>query len=99
MTTSFHVKDPNSFLPYTIDWAKPGASWLLSGDTILTSTFTVVDVGITLGTGQFESSFTPTKTTVWVAGGTLPEHRVINHITTAQGLEEDQTIVFLIDQK
>jgi hypothetical protein len=98
--TSFYVKDPNANLDYVIDWDKPGDEWLVGGDTIVASTFTVVDVGITLGTGGFAPSFTTTRTTVWVRDG-IPgqEHRVINHISTAQGREEDQTLVFLIEQK
>jgi hypothetical protein len=100
VATSFYVKDPNALLDYDVDWNKPGDAWLLSGDTIVSSTFTVVDTGIVLGTGGFAPSFTTTKTKVWVSGGSLgQEHRVVNHVVTAQGREEDHTLVFLIAQK
>lgn len=67
-------KDPDSVLDYQYDWSE----WLVSGETILTSTWLTDDVfdidADTAGT---------TTTTVWLSGGTLGETGVLtNRITT-----------------
>jgi hypothetical protein len=44
-------------------------------------------------------SFTTTKTTIWLAGGTDGStYAITNHITTAQGRIEDKTLTFVITQ-
>lgn len=104
MAASFYIHDPNANLDYEIDWNDPADPWLNPGDSIAASTFTLVDVGagaIVIGsTGLYVPTFTTTKTKLWVSGGTAGrEYRVRNHISTDQGREEDQTIVFLVEEK
>lgn len=88
MAVSAYVKDPNARLDYTIDWS---TDWLVPTDTIVGSTFSA-PTGITVDS----STFTATTTTVWLTGGTAnTEYLVTNHITTAQGRQEDQTLIIL----
>jgi hypothetical protein len=76
-------KDPDAVLDYAVDWSE----WL-DDDTITASEWTVPD-GITADS----DSNTTTLATVWLSGGTLGQtYSLVNHITTAAGREEDQTI-------
>lgn len=86
-----YIKDPQAVLDYTVNWS----SWLPSGDTIVTSTWTA-DTGITIDS----SSATTTAATVWLSGGTVSvSYNVVNHIVTADGRAEDQTLVIKIVSK
>jgi hypothetical protein len=102
------VKDPTATKDYMIDWndpSAPGGPYLTGGDTVTTSTWTVyvnTDNGANLiastppGIVVSTSSSAPTTTTVWLSGGIAGvEYLVVNHITTAQGRQEDQTIIIL----
>jgi hypothetical protein len=76
-------KDPDAVLDYTVDWS----DWL-GTDTISASTFTA-ESGLTVDS----STNTTTTTTVWLSDGTVGSaYRVVNHITTVAGREEDKTI-------
>lgn len=87
---SAFVKDPNAVSDYAVDWTLN-----TGGDSITASTWTP-DSGITVNS----SSFTTTKTVVWLSGGTLGvNYRVVNHITTAGGRQEDKTIIILCQDK
>lgn len=80
-------KDSDAVTDHTITWT--------GLDPIATSTW-APEVGITV----VSSSFTDTTATVRVSGGTPGmEHSVVNHITTDDGLEDDETVVFLISEK
>lgn len=77
------VKDPEAVLDYVIDWA----TWL-DGDTIATSEWAAVG-GITIE----QDSHTSTIATVWLSGGVAGGwYTVTNHITTADGREDDRSI-------
>jgi hypothetical protein len=77
-------KDPDALLDYEFDWG----AWLPPGDTIAAITMTA-DAGIVVES----STFTDTTATVWLSGGTeLEIYTITNHITTADGREEDMTI-------
>lgn len=92
MTVAAFVKDPNVTKDYPINWA----ARLVSGDTITASTW-VAEPGITIGTGGQAPTSTTTTTLVWLSGGTVGvEYKVTNHITTAQGRTDDQTLIILI---
>jgi hypothetical protein len=85
------TKDPDAVLDYQIDWS----DWLPEGDTISTSVWSV-------GAGLTEDSDTNTTTTatVWVSGGTVgSSYQATNHIVTAQGREEDRTIVIKVSER
>lgn len=86
-----YVKDPSAILDYSINWS----SWLVAGDTIVTSTWTA-ETGITID----DDSNTTTATTVWLSGGTAGEsYDVTNHIVTDDGREDDRTITILVREQ
>lgn len=95
MTVFAAVKDPSAVKDYLINWADPaapGGPFLTGGDTLVASTWTVSDPGIVIDS----TSFTTTTTTVILSGGIVgTEYLVVNHITTTQGRQEDQTIIIL----
>jgi hypothetical protein len=87
------VKDPNEVLDYEIDWA---TNRLQTGETISTSTFTVVE-----GTVVIDSdSDLDGVTKVWLSGGTEGEACVIlNRIVTSAGRTYDQSAKLRIRSK
>jgi len=78
-------RDPNeSPLDYDIDW-----SLRLAGDTIATSTWTIVAGSVTIES----TSFSSTETKVWLNGGTLGVLNTLNNkITTAGGRVMEQSV-------
>jgi len=90
MANNTFIKDPDAVLDYTINWA----AWLDS-DTISDSSWTVPS-GLTKST-EFISD---TLVTLWLIGGTAgTTYNILNHITTAGGREEDQTLEIICKQK
>jgi hypothetical protein len=84
------IKDPDAVLDYEIDWSE----WLVT-DTISASTW-AADTGLTVDS----DSFTDTATTVWLSGGVVgTSYEVVNHITTANGREDDRTIIIKCKNK
>lgn len=86
-------KDPDEVLDYDVNWT----ARLLTGETIVSSSFTVA-----VGTVVKDSEgFTPEGVaTVWLSGGTVGEVcEVLNHITTSQGREYDKTAKLRIRAK
>ena len=84
------IKDPDSVLDYTVNWL----TWL-DGDTISASTWTV-PTGLTKDSSTFGDSIS----TVWLSSGTVgKEYNIVNHITTAAGREEDQTLIIACKEK
>lgn len=87
-----YVKDPDAILDYTIDWS----SWLATGDTISASVWTA-DEGITVEDGD---TFDDDSTTVWLSGGTAGAvYRVVNHVTTTGGREDDRTLEIQVEER
>lgn len=87
---SNYTHDPASVLDYAVDWS----GWLADSETISASSWTVPS-GITQTTPT--PSFTTTVTTIWLTGGTLmTSYSVVNHITTNQGRQQDQTITLQV---
>lgn len=85
------TKDPSELLDYQVSWA----DWLLSGETIATSTWTVAS-GLTEGV----SSATTTVTTIWLSGGTNGEfYDVTNHVVTSAARTGDRTFTIQIVQR
>jgi len=90
MTIPTYTKDPQAKLDFSIDWS----DWL-GADTIATSTWTV-PTGITTVT----SSNTTTTATLWLSGGTLGQRYLCtNHVITAGGRQEDQSIVVVMESR
>jgi hypothetical protein len=94
MSIPTYEHDPNARLDYLNNWS----AWLPAGDTIVTSTWVTSDPAII----DEDESNTTTTATVWIrtSGAALEnEYLVVNHITTAQGRQEDQTIKLKIRQR
>jgi hypothetical protein len=86
-TIKDYEKNPNSTEDFYILWD----TWL-GTDTILNSTW-VVPSGLT----QTDAIFDDTRTVVWLQGGTERDsYKVINHVTTANGREQDATLIISI---
>lgn len=77
------TKRKGSTLDYTVNWA----AWLPTGDTLLTSTFTVTS-GITIAS----QSNTTSTGTVWLSGGSAGQTYTVTHtITTNDGRADART--------
>ncbi len=84
------LKDPDAVLDYGFLWSK----WL-NGDTISTSSWTI-DSELT----ETDSTHTAGTTTVWLSGGECGKtYKVINHIVTANGREEDRTLFIKVEER
>lgn len=91
ITQQRFIKDPQAILDYEIDWA----AWLPAGDTIIAAAWTAT-TGITMDS----STFTDTKATVWLSGGT--ENATYNltcHIVTAASREDERTIRLTVSNR
>ena len=90
MAENIFIKDPDSVLDYTVDWE----TWLDS-DTISASSWTI-PTGLTEDSDTFGDS----TATVWLSSGTDGRiYNITNHITTAAGREEDQTLIIRCREK
>lgn len=90
MATFTILKDPNATLDYYIDWT----SWLSSGESIVTSTWTCTNTTITLPS---TTNFGTATTTVWVASGIAGEvYNITNRIATSGTRTEERTIQFTV---
>ena len=87
-------KDPQAYLDYSLDW---GAEWLDTGDTVTASVWSVTPVnGLLIG----DQPFTAEVTTVWLSGGTAGEsYTVTNHITTAEGREDERSLLIEVTER
>ncbi len=78
-------KDPDDILDYAVDWS----ARLDTGDTIVTSTFVVVDGTVEIG----DTSIVGGKTIVWLSAGTDGETcNIRNRIVTGGGRQMDMTV-------
>jgi hypothetical protein len=92
------AKDPNEVLDYDIDWSER----LETGETISTSTWTVVDGTVTISAGPTPPapSISAGVTTCWISAGTAGEACVVlNRITTSAGRTYDQSVKLRIRSK
>jgi hypothetical protein len=92
MTAETHfTKDPAGIIDYTIRWT----SWLPSGDTISSSSWTVPP-----GIVKVSEANTTTDAVIFLASGSLGViYEVTNRIVTTGGRQNDQTISILIEDK
>ena len=87
------LKDPDSVLDYSIDWA----AWL-GDDTIATSTWVISGSDASLV--EDSSSNTDTASTIWLSGGNLKSvYTVTNRIVTDEGRTADRSITFTMISK
>jgi len=85
------TKDPSAELDYGFDWLTDG--WLATGETVITSTWTVpagltqITTGITGGT----------ITVVWIGGGTVgTDYTLVNRIVTSAGRTDERSIIIRV---
>lgn len=91
------IKDPNEVLDYEIDWADQDSPRLEAGETLATSTFTIVEGTVVIDSSVFAGSG---LATVWLSGGADGEKCVIlNRVTTSEGRTYDQSVTLRIRSK
>lgn len=84
-------KDPDEVLDYQLDWAdQERGPRLETGETLLTSTYTVPEGDVVIDSSSFVASG---LTTVWLSGGTAGTPCIIlNRVTTSEGRTYDQSV-------
>lgn len=89
MTT--FIKDPKAVLDYSVDWSK----WL-AGDQVATSDWSVSDPALEAA----GDSNGPTRTTVWLSGGTAGQsYTVTNQITTSGGRTDERSFTIQVQDR
>lgn len=84
-------KDPDSVLDYGVDWS----TWLASGETISTSTWTV-PAGIT----KDSDSKGDNSTLIWLSDGTAGiVYTLANKITTSDSRTVERSIEIIVEQR
>lgn len=90
------TKDPDEVLDYELDWADPETPRLVSGETLLTSTWTVAEGDVVIDS----DAFAPTGlATVWLSGGTAGQNVLLNRVTTSGGRTYDQSVKLRVRSK
>lgn len=96
-----YTHDPDAVLDYGADWS----AWLAEvDDTITASTWTIStiadDEAPLVNDAEKGDTFDDTTTTIWVKGGTVGEiYKLINHITTAAGRQDDRTLTVEVEER
>lgn len=91
------TKDPNEVLDYEVDWAAEDEPRLETGETLVTSVFSVTEGTVVIDSDDFAPSG---LATVWLSGGTDGEKCVIlNRVTTSEGRTYDQSVTLRIRSK
>lgn len=87
------VHDPDAVLDYSLDWSQ----LLGDGETLASAVWTL-PAGLTEAPqGQ---SHDDTTATVWVSGGTVNEnYRIVCHVVTSEGREDDDSILLRCREK
>ena len=86
------AKDPGETLDYQFDWT----ARLETGETILTSTMTLLSGDTTVSSPSFLGGVT----TVWLSGGTVETASVVNNvITTSDGRTYEESARVRIKEK
>ena len=94
MSLSWPPKDPAETLDYDIDWSQR----LLTGDTIVSSSWAAMASGSSLTINS--NSFTTTLTKIWLSGGVLGQkYRLTNTVVTANGDTMVESVSILIKAK
>ena len=84
-------KDPDSTIDYGLDWS----NWLASGETITASSWPE-----TGGLVNESESFTTSKASIFVSGGTVgASYTLTNRISTNFGRTEDRSMLISCQEK
>jgi hypothetical protein len=89
-------KDPNEVLDYELDWAQTGKPRLETGETLLSSTWNIVEGDVVID--AIQTTFTAQGlSTLWLSGGT-PNTKCIllNRVTTSKGRTYDKSVVLRV---
>lgn len=90
-------KDPQERLPYSLDWSQrlgesnalSSSEWLLVNDEQNDSQLVI-----------YNMQFTPTRTTVWLEGGTVGRrYTLLNRVETNTGWTMEQSIRLKVKEK
>lgn len=91
------VKDPNEVLDYELDWADADNPRLVTGETLVTSTWSVVEGTVAIDSSSFAVSG---LSTVWLSGGADGEACILlNRVTTSAGRTYDQSLKLRVRTK
>lgn len=84
-------KDPEATLDYGFDWSE----WLMSGEIIQISNWTV-PIGITAN----ETALGDSTTKIWLSGGAVGETYVIaNKVTTSGGRVDERSFEVIVENR
>jgi hypothetical protein len=90
-TSDLFTKDPQAVLDYEFDWS----AWLDVGETITTSTVSV-PTGIVLDSHSELGGVV----IAWLSGGTAGVlYRVVSHVVTSSGRQDDRTIRVSVQER
>lgn len=90
-------KDPDEVLDYYVDWNDADDPRLETGETLASSTFSVVEGDVVIDSSSYAGSG---LATVWLSGGTRGTLCVIlNRVTTSEGRTYDQSVKLRIASK
>ena len=83
------LKDPSAILDYKLDWSK----WLSADDVIVSATAVSDDPALTVDAVSSAAS----ETVFWLSGGTAgSSYKVLVHIVTEGGREDERTVVITV---
>jgi hypothetical protein len=92
--SSYYLVDPNDRLDFQHDWS----DWLAAGDAILTHAWSITPLN---GTSPETPVLTGETSAAVIPSGMLAGriYHLIEHVTTAAGLEADRTIVLRCENR
>ena len=90
------TKDPDEVLDYQLDWADEAQPRLVTGETLVTSTWSVVEGDVVIDSETFAPSG---LTTVWLSAGTAGQNTLLNRVTTSGGRTYDQSVKLRVRSK
>lgn len=90
------AKDPDEVLDYELDWADTASPRLVTGETLLTSTWSVVEGDVVIDSSNFAPSG---LSTVWLSGGSAGQNTLLNRVTTSGGRTYDQSVKLRVRSK
>lgn len=89
-------KDPNAVKDYAVDWS----SRLLTGETIVSGTWTPNAPTLVVETGEHAPAIVGSVCTCWLSGGIVnTNYAITNRIVTSRGMIDDQTVLLRITEQ
>ena len=89
MVVGSFVKAPEAYLDYYMDWT----DWVVEGDPIILSTWTVSGGTVLVDTDAILGTFTQ----IWAGGGAIGEPvELANYVETAEGRKDIRSLGLVI---